>query len=460
MLSIPIVSSFNDRGVSNAKKSFKELEGVAAKSKFAFQKAGFGATLAIGLIAKGMQSAISAASDLAESVNAVEVTFGKASAEILKLSETASDAFGLSQKDFNGLAVQFASFAKTIAGKGGNVANVLEDIAGRAADFASVMNLDVADAAAKFQSGLAGEAEPLKKFGIDLSDSAIKAYALANNIGEVEGKLTENEKVLARYGSLMEQTSNFSGDFANTSDSAANAQKTLKAKVEDTKAAIGKSLKPILEKVLPVLEDFAKWAEDNPGAFQAIAAAIGAVALAITAVNIAMSLNPFTLIAAGIALLIVGVVAAYKKFEGFRNVVDTIGRALKTGFLAALEAIKLAVEAVGKVFKTLFNGIAKLWNNTFGKISFKVPSWVPVIGGKGFDVPDIPLLAAGGIVTGPTLAMIGEAGPEAVVPLSRAGEFGMGGGGVNITIQTGVGDPVAIGREVRRVMDAYGRRSA
>jgi hypothetical protein len=133
---------------------------------------------------------------------------------------------------------------------------------------------------------------------------------------------------------------------------------------------------------------------------------------------------------------------------------------LKTGFLVALDSIKLAIEAVGTVFKTLFNGIAKLWNNTFGKLSFKVPSWVPKLGGKGFDVPDIPMMAAGGIVTGPTLAMIGEAGPEAVVPLSRAGEFGMGGGGVNITIQTGVGDPVAIGREIRRVMDAYGRRAA
>jgi hypothetical protein len=67
------------------------------------------------------------------------------------------------------------------------------------------------------------------------------------------------------------------------------------------------------------------------------------------------------------------------------------------------------------------------------------------------------MLAQGGIVTGPTLAMIGEAGPEAVIPLNRMGSMG---GGVNITIQTGVGDPVAIGREVKRVMDAYSRRAS
>jgi hypothetical protein len=459
MLSIPIVSSFDNRGVSKAKTSFKELEGVAAKTKFAFQKAGFGATIALGLIAKGMSDAVSASSDLSESVNAVKVTFGEASDEILKLSETAADSFGLSKKDFNMLAVQFSSFAKTVAGKGGNVSKVIKKLAERASDFASVMNIDVADAAEKFQSGLAGEAEPLKRFGIDLSDNAIKAYALANNIGEVEGKLTESEKVLARYGALMEKTSKFAGDFSNTSKSAANAQKKLKANVEDTKAAVGDALQPILEAVLPYLQDFAKWAQDNPGAFQAIAAAIAAVAVSITAVNVAMAMNPITAIAAAIALVIVGIATAYTQFEGFQDVIHTTGRALRTGFLTVLDAVALAAEALLVVMRLLFNGLAIAWNETIGSFSYSVPRWVPRIGGNKISIPDIPELADGGIVSSATLAVIGEAGPEAVVPLSRAGEFGIGGG-VNITIQTGVGDPVAIGREVRRVMDAYGRRSA
>ncbi len=84
--------------------------------------------------------------------------------------------------------------------------------------------------------------------------------------------------------------------------------------------------------------------------------------------------------------------------------------------------------------------IASIWNNTIGKLSFKVPGWVPGIGGKGFDVPDIPLLADGGIVTGPTLAMIGEAGPEAVIPLSKAGS--MGGNTINVTVTSA--DPNAV----------------
>jgi hypothetical protein len=105
------------------------------------------------------------------------------------------------------------------------------------------------------------------------------------------------------------------------------------------------------------------------------------------------------------------------------------------------------------VFKTVFNSIASLWNSTIGKLSFTVPSWVPGIGGKGFDVPDIPMLAAGGIVTGPTLAMIGEAGPEAVIPLDRMGQMG---GGNNVTINVNGGDPNAVVQALRTYMRQNG----
>ena len=70
--------------------------------------------------------------------------------------------------------------------------------------------------------------------------------------------------------------------------------------------------------------------------------------------------------------------------------------------------------------KAAFNGVAWAWNHTVGALSFHIPDWVPLIGGKGFDVPDIPTFAQGGIVTRPTLALIGEAGPEAVIPLDKA----------------------------------------
>lgn len=85
-------------------------------------------------------------------------------------------------------------------------------------------------------------------------------------------------------------------------------------------------------------------------------------------------------------------------------------------------------DAFTGVGSSIVNGIKSVWNSTVGGFGFTVPSWVPGVGGRGFHIPE---LAQGGIVTRPTLALIGEAGPEAVVPLNRVGS---GSGEVNITI--------------------------
>jgi hypothetical protein len=93
-----------------------------------------------------------------------------------------------------------------------------------------------------------------------------------------------------------------------------------------------------------------------------------------------------------------------------------------TGLPARISGVWSGVwDGLKSAAKAAFDAVADLWNGTIGSLSFHVPSWVPGLGGKGFDVPDIPRMAAGGIVTSPTLAMIGEAGPEAVVPLGRGG---------------------------------------
>ncbi len=67
----------------------------------------------------------------------------------------------------------------------------------------------------------------------------------------------------------------------------------------------------------------------------------------------------------------------------------------------------------------------------------------------------IPKMADGGIVTGPTLAMIGEAGPEAVIPLSQMGN--MGGGGVTINVAGGLSTSAEIGQSVVNALRAYSR---
>lgn len=92
-------------------------------------------------------------------------------------------------------------------------------------------------------------------------------------------------------------------------------------------------------------------------------------------------------------------------------------------------------------FTSVFSEVITIYNKFAKKMAFDIPDWVPAVGGKEFKLPQIPQLAKGGIVNSPTLAMIGEDGPEAVVPLSRRNNpdgIGLGGGG-GITVNINVG---------------------
>lgn len=94
----------------------------------------------------------------------------------------------------------------------------------------------------------------------------------------------------------------------------------------------------------------------------------------------------------------------------------------------------------------------------FGSTGARLGSYINRIGERVYyNVPgQIPAFAEGGIVTGPTLGLIGEAGPEAVIPLSRAGKMGAT---YNITVNAGVGDPVRIGQDVVNAIRRYERVS-
>jgi hypothetical protein len=286
-----------------------------------------------------------------------------------------------------------------------------------------------------------------------VTDAVAKAYG---------GNMTALAKLAPEYRTMIKDGADFetvmsliadtTGGAATEAANTAQGQfKRLGVSLAETKESIGAALLPAIEAVLPYLTKFGDWAAKHPGIILAVGAAIAVIAASIMAVNLAMALNPFSAIIIGVVAVGAAVVLAYKKFEGFRNVVDAVFSGIKVGFDFVVSYFKTLLT----IYKGIFNGIASLWNNSIGKLSFKFPSFVPGFGGKGFDVPNIPMLADGGIVRSATLAVIGEAGPEAVVPLSRAGEFGMGGGG-NVTINVNGGDPQAVVAALRTYMRQNG----
>jgi hypothetical protein len=124
--------------------------------------------------------------------------------------------------------------------------------------------------------------------------------------------------------------------------------------------------------------------------------------------------------------------------QGLNILSTTIGLAkdglvavLSAPFSAARDAIVGTFGEIREAFRTAINWIIGRWNG----LSFDVPDFIPGLPDR-VTVPQIPMLADGGVVTRPTLAMIGESGPEAVVPLSRAGAMGST---VNLTVNAGFG---------------------
>jgi len=117
-------------------------------------------------------------------------------------------------------------------------------------------------------------------------------------------------------------------------------------------------------------------------------------------------------------------------FELVTGQTDKAAKSFSTAWQNSISAVKNAIKSIAAPFVAVLNSIVDAWNASFGKFSFTVPSWVPVIGGKkydGFKLPRINLanLAEGGVVLpspGGTIARIGEAGrPERIEPLDPEG---------------------------------------
>ena len=246
---IPIITVFDSKGLRAAEYQLRKVGQNFNNLGRNFTIAG----AAFAGITVGLGKSVKVASDLGESINAVNVSFGKSAKGILDFGKTASTTLGVSAVDFNNAAVRFSAFADRIVGSGGDAAGFIRDITTRAADFASVFNIDVAEALRVFQSGLAGESEPLKRFGINLLETEVKAYAVRAEIIKQGETLTEQQKVLARYGLLMESTNKTAGDFANTSGNLANGSRILSAQMTDLQGEIGQALLPALQRLLPTL---------------------------------------------------------------------------------------------------------------------------------------------------------------------------------------------------------------
>jgi len=303
MISIPIVSNFDSKGIKSAIHEFKQLETVGQKAQFAIKKAAVPAAAALGAVTAIIGDSVKAA---------IEDQAAQASlARQIKASSKATDAQVKSVEAF------ISSLAKSAAISDDEARPAFQKLIVATKDVAKatdLMNLatDVAAATGK----------PL----VDVTDALAKAYAgnmkgLNSLSPEIKGMIKDGA-TLAEVQAVL--TKNFGGAGEAAANTAAGGMKKLGIAFSETKESIGQAFLPIMLKLQPVLEKFANWAQENPDLLAAVIAGMGILAVSILAVNAAMMLNPAVAITAGIIALGVAIVAAYKKFEGFREVVRVV----------------------------------------------------------------------------------------------------------------------------------------
>jgi hypothetical protein len=428
---LPIISEYDPKGAKKAIAQFKQLETFGEKANFAIKKAALPAAAAVAGLGVALVGATQAAmEDAAEQANLALVmqnVTGATDAQVAaqeKVIASMSRASGVADSELR------PAFQSLLVGT--------KDIT--TANTALALAQDIAQGSGKDLA--------------TVSDALAKAYG--GNFKAL-GQLSPEIKAMIKDGASLDDVMNvlggtFGGATAAAAETAAGRMKILKNSLDETKESVGAALLPAFEAVLPVIQKFADWAQANPGVFLAIAGTIGAIAVSIMAVNFAMALNPFSAIAAGIAVMVVALVAAYNKFEWFRNGVNTMINTLLNVFEAMANAFLAAVNTIIKAY----NAIPLLPNAPTLPASVNLPNVGQASAKRAVNTPGgIRMMAEGGIVNSATLAIIGEKGPEAVIPLDRMRN--QGGQNITVNITGGISTSADIGRAVVNAIKAMNR---
>ena len=451
-INIPIITEFDGKGIDRAVKEFQNLEGAGAKAGFLVKKAALPAAAAIGGLAVALGDATKAAMEdqaaQAQLALTLQNTTGATDAQIKSAEDfisTLALASGVADDQLRPALAELTRGTKDVA--------EAQDTLKLAMDISTATGKDLGTVSEALSKAYQGNMKGLRSLSPEMA-TAIKEGA-------------DLETVMSILGGT------FGGATAIAAGTAEGQFKRLGVALGEAKESIGAALLPVVEQLVPYLIKMGEFAMNNTGLFLGFAGVIGGLAVAILAVNAAMKVyqafqvvvtaaqwawnaaltaNPIGLVVVAIAALIAAVVVAYNKFDWFKNGVNAVFGAIQTVITTGIDFVTGYVEGVLGLYKTLFNAIARLWNNTIGRLQFTIPDWVPGIGGKGFSVPNIPMLAEGGIVTGPTLALIGEAGPEAVIPLNRGGG---GLGNVTINVNGGLGTSAEIGAAIVNALRQY-----
>jgi len=253
-------------GMQNMLASAKRMAGTLGVAFAATQVVQFG------------KDVVMSASSMAESVSKVKVVFGDSADAVFKFGDSAAKNMGMSNQAAIEAAGTYGNLFQAfgiVQGKANEMSTTLVQLA---ADLGSFNNTSTEEAINALRSGLAGETEPLKRFGVALNEVTLKNKAMAMGFGEIKGAMDPAIKAQVTYALVMEQTKLAQGDYARTADGTANTMKTLSAQFADAKVAIGDLVLPafnallkVTAAIIPILKSVAKYFKDNADALKMFA---------------------------------------------------------------------------------------------------------------------------------------------------------------------------------------------
>lgn len=378
---------------------------------------------------------IMAASDMNESLGKVNVVFGDNSKQVIAWSQTSAQAMGLSSQKALEAAGTYGNLFQAFGLGQGQAQDMSTSLVQLAADMASFNNTSIDDAILALRSGLSGETEPLKRFGVALNDVRLKEQAMSMGlIKSTSGVLPVAAKAQAAYALILHDTVLAQGDYARTADGAANTMRSLAAEFQNAKVALGNALLPafrallaVLKLVVPLLTAIGKFFTNNADALRiygilvaglvlalkgykailislkitqeafAVAQAImtgtelasiastNGLAASMLKLNAVMKANPFLRVVTIVIALGAAFVWAWKHSETFRGVV-----------IKAAQGVLYALAAIINGFGKLFGIIGKIPGMGWAKgLSKGAEDFAEKINIAGRNLADLKTQAAG-----------------------------------------------------------------
>ena len=219
---------------------------------------GLAAVLSAGLVATAFRRLIVMGSDAAETMNVINESFEQNTSTVLEWARVQAEVLGRSEFALREYAATLGAMLNPMTGSADAAAEMSTTLAALTVDLGSFFNAAETDVLTALKSGLTGASEPMRRFGVVMTQASLDAFALERGIGKTTKQMSEAEKVTLRYQFILAKTAKAQGDAARTAKGFANLSKTLVAVLSDIGTEVGLVLLPSVESALDVLVTFVR----------------------------------------------------------------------------------------------------------------------------------------------------------------------------------------------------------